>query len=97
MNNKRSFSEQDFKRKNYLKQRRVLLNMTQQDVAERAKVSLRTYQSYEQDVRQPSIQVALRIARALRIDCESLWEAFEDEPQTNNKYFAHIESRWSKE
>lgn len=54
MDYRRAFSEQDFKRKNHLKQRRVLLNMTQQEVAERAKVSLRTYQSYEQDVRQPA-------------------------------------------
>lgn len=96
MDYRRAFSEQDFKRKNHLKQRRVLLNMTQQEVAERAKVSLRTYQSYEQDVRQPSIQVALRIALALRIDCESLWDAYEEEPLLNSKYFAHIEAGWSK-
>lgn len=96
MNNRRSFSEQDFKRKNHLKQRRVLLNMTQQDLSDKANVPLRTYQSYEQDVRQPSIQVALRIALALRIDCESLWDAYEEEPLLNSKYFAHVEARWPK-
>lgn len=77
MNYRGTFSKQDLKRKNHLKRRRLLLNMTQQDVADKAKVSVRTYQAYEQDLREPSVFVAIRIANVLRSNCESLWDALE--------------------
>ena len=48
-----------------LKKRREELNLTQKQVADKAGMPLRTYQSYEMEVRIPNVYSAMDIAKAL--------------------------------
>lgn len=56
-----------------LKSYRKMFDFTQEQLAYDAKISLRSYQAYEQGLRVPNIAAALRIARALSSSCEWLW------------------------
>lgn len=84
------------KYQNQLKEYRNHLHLTQQEIADRAKIPLRSYQSYEQGERLPNIKVALRISKALKTFPNELW-LDEDEVKRASKYFNHIDRNWSKE
>lgn len=58
---------------NRLKNYRRVLSLSQEQVALKAKISLRSYQTYEQEVRVPNVASALRIAHVLKSSCEYLW------------------------
>ena len=58
---------------NYLKKRREELHLTQRQVAERAKMTLRVYQSYELEARIPNVYAANRIAEALNSTTKKLF------------------------
>lgn len=66
-----------FSGKSRLKSYRVSFGFTQEQIAYKAKISLRSYQAYEQELRVPNIAAALRIARALSSSCEWLWSTGE--------------------
>lgn len=83
------------KYKNELKEYRKYLWLTQQEVATKAKIPLRSYQSYEQGERLPNVKVGMRIAKALKSYCDELW-LDEAEVKRRSKYFAHIERNWPK-
>ena len=83
------------KYQNELKQHRKFHWLTQQEVATKAKIPLRTYQSYEQGERLPNVKVAIRIAKVLKTLPDDLW-LDEEEVKRAAKYFAHIERNWPK-
>lgn len=58
---------------NYLKKRREELQLTQRQVAERARMTLRVYQSYELEERIPNVHAANRIAAALNSTAKELF------------------------
>ena len=66
--------------KNYLKEHRLRIGLTQVQVAKRAGITERGYQRYESDEkskqhREPSVKVANRIADALGVqDLRELWK-----------------------
>ncbi|MBP3410799.1 MAG: helix-turn-helix transcriptional regulator [Clostridia bacterium] len=55
-----------------LKETRMQKKMTQQALADKAKVELRTYQRYEQGVREPSFATLLALADALEVSTDYL-------------------------
>ena len=55
-----------------LRERRMQKNLTQQAMADKIKVELRTYQSYEQGSREPSFATLLAIADALEVSTDYL-------------------------
>lgn len=57
-----------------LKRIRLLRSLTQREVAEKAQISERAYQSYELGLRKPSVDVAKRIAIALGSTIEELFK-----------------------
>lgn len=60
--------------KNYLATRRKELNLTQPQVASMAKLTNYTVlQGYENDRHEPSVSVAIRLARALNTTVEELF------------------------
>ena len=61
------------KYQNELKEYRNYLHLTQKELASKAKVPLRSYQSYEQGERLPNIKVALRISKVLETSLSELW------------------------
>lgn len=56
-----------------LKERRVQLNLTQKQVAERSHLVESTYQRYEYGAVAPSVVVAIQIAKALESTVEELF------------------------
>ena len=58
---------------NMLKKRREELHLTQQQVAEKAGMPLRTYQSYELGVRIPNVISAIKLSEALNSDVTKLF------------------------
>lgn len=66
--------------KNYLKEHRLRVGLTQVQVAKKAGITERGYQRYEADEKsnqysEPSIKVAIRIADALGVqDLRELWK-----------------------
>lgn len=58
---------------NHLKKRREELHLTQRQVAERARMTLRVYQSYELETRLPNVHAANRIADALNSTTKELF------------------------
>lgn len=64
---------------NQLKFRRLMFGLSQKQVACKAKISLRSYQAYEQEKQVPNVAVAIRIAYVLMSNCERLWCALESE------------------
>jgi putative transcriptional regulator len=59
---------------NHIKQHRARLDMTQQALAEQVEVSRQTIISIERGRYVPSTLLALRIARALRMGVDELFE-----------------------
>ncbi len=60
-----------------LKEKRLALEMTQQEVAEKAKISLSSYQKFEsgvRDIRNSSFEVACRVVTALGMDPTSFYK-----------------------
>jgi len=55
-----------------LRETRIQKNLTQQTLADRIKVELRTYQRYEQGVREPSFATLLALADALEVSTDYL-------------------------
>lgn len=58
---------------NNLKKRREELSLTQKQVADATKVSIRLYQYYEKDEKEPGVRTAKRIAAALKTTMEELF------------------------
>lgn len=58
---------------NKLKSTRLWMGYTQAEVAKKAGISVRTYQSYEQEQRYPKISTAIKITEILGYNCEYLW------------------------
>lgn len=56
-----------------LKERREALGLTQRQVAEKIGIAESAYQRYERGVREPSISMALRLAKALNATAEELY------------------------
>lgn len=59
---------------NKLKKRREELNLTQKQVAQRAKLVESTYQRYEYGAVVPSVIIAMQIAQALESTVEELFK-----------------------
>ena len=66
------------KLKNYVKQHRARLNITQKDLANRTGVSRQTINSIETGKYIPSALVALKIAEALKMKFDDLFELIRD-------------------
>jgi Predicted transcriptional regulators len=81
--------------KNELKTYRNHLRLTQEEVSTKAKIPLRSYQSYEQGERLPNVKVGMRIAKALKTYPNELW-LDDSEIKRASKYFEHIERNWPK-
>lgn len=56
-----------------LKSYRIEKGMTQVEVANKACITERTYQKYENEGQMPTAQIAIRIAKALGTTVEKLW------------------------
>jgi putative transcriptional regulator len=56
-----------------MKEKRNKLGLTQEQVAECACVSVRSYKMYEAHQRKPNVYAALRIARVLQTTVEELF------------------------
>jgi len=56
-----------------LRERRTKLNLTQQQVADRAKIARSSYVNIENGTRNPSLSVALRIKNALECQEDSIF------------------------
>ena len=55
-----------------LRETRIQKNLTQQALADKIKVELRTYQRYEQGSREPSFATLLALANALEVSTDYL-------------------------
>ena len=60
--------------RNHIKQHRARLNLTQQDLAQRVDVSRQTILALEKEHYVPSTLLAFRIARALGMEVDDLFE-----------------------
>ncbi len=58
---------------NNLKLQREKISLTQLEVAQKAKITERSYQYYEAGERLPNIRTALKIAIILNTNCEKLF------------------------
>ncbi|CCL45515.1 helix-turn-helix transcriptional regulator [Clostridioides difficile] len=58
---------------NNLKLQREKIGLTQLEVAQKAKITERSYQYYEAGERLPNIRTALKIAIILNTNCEKLF------------------------
>lgn len=61
--------------RNWLKQKRVSMNLTQEQVAKRAGIARTTYAMIEQNQRDPSVNIAKKIAKTLGFE----WTLFFDD------------------
>lgn len=59
---------------NLLKRRRKDLQMTQEEVAKKARIPRRVYQSYELGARTPNVFAAIRIAKVLECNIEDIFQ-----------------------
>lgn len=64
--------------KNHIRQHRARMNFTQQDLAEKTHVSRQTISSIEKGKFIPSTLLSLKIARALEMKVDTLFELTED-------------------
>jgi Predicted transcriptional regulators len=71
--NRHHRSQRYLKSNHPLKGLRVLKGYTQEEMAKKAKISIRAYQTYEQKIRIPNVEVAIRIAKILNTTCETIW------------------------
>ena len=69
----------------YLREARENTGLTQWQVAEKASVSVMTYQRYEYGKRQPRVQTAIRIAKALNRPIETLFKGYNKESPDGNQ------------
>lgn len=69
---------------NRLKSTRILLGHTQEQLVKRVGISLRAYQTYEQELSYPKISTALKIADFLGSSCEYLWGTPRSEGREKN-------------
>lgn len=58
-----------------LKERREELRLTQRQVAEKIGIAESAYQRYEKRVTEPSVSMALKIAKALKTSVEKLYSS----------------------
>lgn len=65
--------------KNKIRVYRAMHDMTQEELAERLRVTRRTVNSIEGDKYNPSIEVAFRIARLFNVPVEEIFSLDEDE------------------
>jgi len=65
--------------KNRIKVYRAMHNMTQEELAERLRVTRRTINSIEGDKYNPSIELAFRMARLFNVPVEELFSLDGDE------------------
>jgi len=63
---------------NHIKQHRARLDLTQQDLAEKVEVRRQTIISIEKNKYVPSAMLAFRIARALGMKVDELFELIEE-------------------
>jgi len=66
------------KLKNHIKQHRARLDLTQQALAEKVGVARQTILAVEKGIYVPSALLAFKIARALQMPVENLFELEED-------------------
>lgn len=62
--------------KNILRERRIILGLTQKQVAERAKITFQSYQRFEsgeRNIRTASFQLACRVIEALQMDISAFY------------------------
>lgn len=59
--------------KNNLKEAREKLGLTQSQVAEKAGIPYRSYQNYELEINIPTVDIAIKIAKALKTTVEKLF------------------------
>lgn len=59
--------------KNRIKERRKLLNLRQEDLADRLGVSRQTINAIENNKYNPSLELAMKLARLLEISVEELF------------------------
>ena len=76
--------------KSVLQERRVILGMTQKQVAEKAKIPLQSYQRFEsgdRNIKTASFQVACRVLEALELNIKDIFhgEYVLSEPIFNSK------------
>jgi putative transcriptional regulator len=64
--------------KNKIKVYRAMRNMTQEELAERLRVTRRTINSIEGDKYNPSIELAFRIARLFEVPVEEMFSLDEE-------------------
>ena len=79
-----------------LRERRVILGLTQQQVAEKAKVGLQAYQKFEggqRNIKTASFQVACRVIEALEMD---ITKFYHDDYEIGEKQFRDKEG-WKYE
>ena len=60
--------------RNKLLEARVKLNLTHQEVAEKAKISRSFYTLIENGLKNPSLDVAIRVSKVLNLSVEELFE-----------------------
>jgi putative transcriptional regulator len=65
--------------KNKIKVYRAMQNMTQEELAERLRVTRRTINSIERDKYNPSIELAFRIAKLFEVPVEEMF-SLDEEP-----------------
>lgn len=66
-------SENGGKMNTRLRERRELQGKTQQEIADFANISLKSYQRIEKGVQDPAVSVAILIAKALKSTVEKLF------------------------
>ena len=67
--------------KNHIKQHRARMNFTQQDLADKTGVSRQSINSIERRNYIPSTLLALKIAEALEMKVDELFELVKEEPR----------------
>lgn len=67
-----------------LRSRRILLGLTQQTVADRAKIPLQSYQHFEsgkRNIRRASFQIACKVVEALEMDISAFYHGVQKTDQ----------------
>ena len=70
------YSLAHFEPQNILREKRVTLNLTQKQVAERAKIAVTSYQRFEngeRNIRTASFQIACRVIEALEMNVSDFY------------------------
>lgn len=67
-----------------LREIRMKCNFTQQKLADSADIALRTYQNYEQGIREPSFYTLFKLAETLDVSLDYLFGRCDD-PKNHHK------------